>query len=187
MCTTKMVLTACMVAALAMGCSKKEAPKSEAPAPQEAPKVAATTAGEGFSATLPSSIAGKTIGIGGKANAEMLNKKKLDKVADVKSEDGFEMEGWAVSDTTKTVPDTVVIELVATKGGAKYYATASRKGRERADVAKFFKDSAFNKSGYTVNADIKSVPPGEYEIIVIQLVNGAPVRAYPGKKINKLN
>lgn len=186
----ELIVAVGLTAALLTGCEKKEA-TAPAPAPQQEasqPAPAATaTATEAFSTSLPSALAGKKFQAGGKANAELLNKKKLEKVADVRSEDGFDLDGWALDDKTKVVPDTVVIELLDTKTGAKYYAPATRNARKREDVAKFFKEAAFEKAGYRVNADINAVPPGEYEIIVVQLIDGKPSRAYPSRKINKLN
>ena len=186
----ELVLAVGLAAALLTGCEKKEA-GAPAPAPQqEAAQPAATaaaTATETFSNSLPAPLAGKKFQVGGKANAELLNKKKFEKIADVSSEDGFELDGWAFDEKSKSVPETVVIELVSSADGSKYYATASRSTRKRDDVAKFFKEPAFEKAGYQVNADIKAVPPGEYEIIVVQLIDGKPNRAYPARKINKLN
>lgn len=189
------VLAVGLAAALLTGCEKKEAaapapaPEAAQPAPAAtapAPAPAAAAATEAFSTSLPAAIAGKKFVMGGKAEAELMNKRKLDKIADVKSEEGFELEGWAIDEKGKSIPDTVVIELVSADG-SKYYATASRIPRKRDDVAKFFKEPAYQKSGYKINADIKAVPPGEYEIIVVQLIDGKPNRAYPASKINKLN
>lgn len=188
----ELVLAVGLAAALLTGCDKKEA-AAPAPAPQQEaaqPAPAATApaaATEAFSTTLPAALAGKKFAVGGKANVELLNKKKVEKIADVSSEDGLELDGWALDDKTKTVPDTVVIELFDAKSGNKYYAPANRNGRKRADVANFFKEPAFEKAGYRISADIKAVPAGEYEIIVVQLIDGKPHRAYPARKINKVN
>lgn len=186
----ELVLAVGLTAALLTGCEKKEA-TAPAPAPQQEaaqPAPAATTpATDAFSNSLPSALAGKKFQVGGKANAEFLNKNKFDKAADIRSEDGFQLDGWALDEKTKSVPDTVVIELFDAKAGTKYYAPASRSARKRTDVANFFKEPAFEKAGYKVNADISAVPSGEYEIIVVQLIDGKPSRAYPGRKITKSN
>lgn len=188
----KLVLAVGFAVALLTGCMKKEA-TAPPPAPQQGaaqPAPAATapaTVTEAFSTTLPASLAGKNFQKGGKANAEFLNKIKFDKTVDVKNEDGFELVGWGLDEKKKSVPDTVVIELFDAKTGTKYYAPATRDARKRDDIVKFFKDPAFEKAGYKVNADIKAVPPGEYEVIVVQVIDGKPNRAYPARKINKLN
>lgn len=187
----ELVVAVGLAAALLTGCEKKEA-TAPAPAPQQEaiqPPAASvpSIATEAFSTSLPAALVGKKFVVGGKANAELLNKKKFEKVADIRSEEGFELDGWALDDKAKTVPDTVVIELFDARSGNKYYAPASRNGRKRADVANFFKEPALEKAGYKVSADIKAVPPGEYEIIVVQLIDGKPSRAYPGRNINKTN
>lgn len=187
----EIVVAVGLLAALLAGCDKKEkAPTAVQPeAAKEAPAaVQAPAAAEILSTTVPAPFVGKTFTRGGKANVELLNKKKVGKSADVKAEDGLELEGWAISDTTKNVPDTVAIELVpSATNGAKYYAMANRNTRKRDDVSKFFKEAAYQNAGFKINADIKPVPAGEYTVIVIQLIDGKPFRAYPNFKINKVN
>lgn len=190
----ELVVAVGLIAALLAGCEKKEqapaAPAAQHETAKEAPAAASApaAAAEVFSITIPAPIAGKKFATGGKANVELLNKKKVDKSADVKAEDGLELEGWAISDTTKNVPDTIAIELVpSATNGAKYYAMANRNTRKRDDVSKFFKEAAYQNAGFKINADIKPVPAGEYTVIVIQLVDGKPFRAYPNFKINKVN
>jgi hypothetical protein len=183
------VSVVCLSTVLACGCKKNEetAPpppqKSEA-APVSTPQAQPAT-GQGFSATLPPELAGKSIAKGGYANAEELNYKKLVKSAEVKSKDGFTLFGWAVSNTTKSVPVTVFVELAPVKGGESYYVAATR--YDRPDVATYLKDPAYQNAGYKVKEDIKSVPPGEYDINVIQVDNGNALRVSTTKKINKTN
>ena len=172
------VPVACLAIALFCGCQKKE---------ESAPSVkqAQTENSQVFSASLPPALTGKTIGSGGKSNIEIINNNRIDQVADVKSEDGFELSGWALDDRTKSAPEIVFIELAPVKGGARYYATAGRSDRD--DVVKAFNEQEYKKAGYVVKADIKSVPPGEYEINIIQVVDGNPILTLSGKKINKKN
>lgn len=138
-----------------------------------------------FSASLPPALAGKAIAPGGKANVDALNKNNKDAIIAVRSNDGFDLNGWAFDDKTKSAPETVFIELAPVKGGKKYYAAAVRS--ERADLAKTFNVPAYKNAGYVLKADIKSVSNGEYQINVIQVVDGKPVLAPTGKKINKTN
>lgn len=191
---TKGLLVVCMLALALMACEKKKGEEAPAAAPKAETAPAAQTGqpapGEqqGFSKAVPKAIAGKKIGgPAGKANAELLNKKKFKDILEVKGSDGFTLEGWAVDDAGKSVPETVVIELYNAKTGAKYYAPASRQTRDRSDVADFFKEPGFKKAGYIAKADIASVPAGEYEVIVVQVIDGKAVRAYPGRKIKKVD
>lgn len=181
-----MAMCAATAALTVMGCEKKQSAETS-PAQQAAPAESAkqaAPAATAFSAAIPSTIPKKAITAGGKANAELINgKKATGNVLEVKKGEGLTIEGWALSDTTKSVPETVAIELVPANGGAKYYAPANRIPRVRNDVADFFKEPAYKKSGYKATADLSSVPAGEYELIILQVIDGTPSRAYPGKKL----
>jgi len=187
------VLAVGITAALLTGCEKKEAtpaPATQQEAAKTQPEAATPvpTAGSAvaFSTSLPAPIA-KKFGLGGKANVDRLNKKSANKYAEVKSADGFELDGWAIDEANKAVPETVAIELVPAGNGAKYYAMATRNKRNRDDVVKFFKEPAYKNSAFALNADIKAVPAGEYQVIVVQLIDGKPQRAYPSFKVKKLD
>lgn len=174
---------ACLAIALSFGCEKKvEAPS--APQPQ-APAQAQPQAASGFSASLPPALAGKTITPGGKANLDALNQNSADETIVVKSEDGFNINGWAFDEKTKSAPEMVFIELAPVKGADKYYAQAARS--DRGDLAKSFKVPAYANAGYNLKADISSVPAGEYNINIVQVVEGNPLLASTNKKINKTN
>lgn len=173
---------ACMAIALSYGCQQKEESAPSAPQPQI--QVQAQT-GSAFSALLPPALAGKAIAPGGKANLDALNKNNADAIINVRSEDGFDINGWAFDEKTKSAPEMVFIELSPVNGGEKYYAAASR--RDRDDLAKTFNVPAYKKAAYILNADIKSVPPGEYQISVIQIIDENPVVASTNKKMNKTN
>jgi hypothetical protein len=180
----------CLSTVLACGCKKNEEP---APAPQKTEAAPVSTpqtqpaSSQGFSSALPPELAGKSITSGGTGFAEALNSKRINdiKVVDVKSEDGFEIAGWAVNGSTKSVPETIIIELTPVKGGDNFYATAYRSYRD--DIAKSANVPAYKKAGFMMKTDIKSVPPGEYDINIIQVDNGNALRTSSTKKLNKTN
>lgn len=174
----------CLSVALFLGCQKKEEGTPSAPQTQTQTQKQAV-AGPGFSASLPPALAGKTMAPGGKVNVDALNKNNKDAIISVNSEDGFDINGWAFDDKSKSAPESIFIELAPVKGGDKYYETAKRS--ERGDLAKTFNAPAYKKAGFNLKADIKSVPPGEYSINVIQISDGNPIMAPTGKKINKTN
>ncbi len=167
---------ACLAITLLCGCSMTKSAQTP------------TETGQFFSVSLPPALAGKTIKRGGISNTDTLNQKQVYAI-DVKNDDVLEVSGWAFDDSTRSVSEMVFIELVRVESDgrnyAKYYAAASRV--ERADVAAGFKEPAYMKAGYNLKAGIKSVPPGEYEINVIQVVDGNPLLAPTGKRMNKTN
>lgn len=180
---------ACLAIALSIGCKKEEsatsAPQPQPQAQAQPESQAQPPAGSTYSASLPPALAGKTIAPGGKAWLDSVNKNSIDKIVNVKSEDGFELSGWAFNDGTKSVPSAIFIELAPVKGEGKYYATAKR--TDRHDVAKIFKEPSYKKCGFMSKADIKSVPAGEYQINIIQVVDGNPILVSTKKKVNKTN
>ncbi len=168
------IALACLSIALLCGCEKKDEPVK-----------AQTESLPAFSNVLPSVLAGKTLATGGKVFIDALNKNTMGTVINIKNEDGFDMNGWAFDDKTNTPPETIFIELAPVKGGDNYYVAAER--REREDLAITFNKPELKKAAFVLKADIKSVPPGEYEINIIQIANGTPFRAATGGKINKTN
>jgi len=137
-----------------------------------------------FSAKLPPALAGKSIISGGKVAVDTLNENNLG-VINVKTKDGFDINGWAFWDSTKSVPATLFIELAPANKGVKFYAVATR--CEREDLARGFNVPAYKNAGFKLKTGIDSVPPGEYQINVIQIVDGNPVLAASGKKVNRIN
>ena len=155
------------------GCIKEENSDKE-----KKPAVAQKVPKEMFSLSQPAAIAGKAVSSGGKGIVDFVNGKALPstntaKVA--KSEGLLLMEGWALDDDAKRVPETVIIELKAKSGGATYYAPASRKSRKRPDVAEHFNNPKYETGGFTLSGDIQSVPPGQYAVIII-MVDGDKVQ-----------
>lgn len=183
------ITVACLVIALSMGCEKKAEQAPSAPQPQAqtqpAPAAAQPQAAPAFSASQPPALVGKTPAPGGKVNLDALNKNSADATITVKSEDGFDINGWAFDDKSKTAPELVFIELASVKGGEKYYAAANRS--DRGDLATTFKVPAYKNAGYNLKADVTAVPAGEYQINIVQVVNGSPILADTTKKMIKAN
>lgn len=168
------IALACLSIALLCGCEKKDEPVK-----------AQTESLPAFSNVLPSVLAGKTLATGGKAFIDGLNKNKMETIINVKSEDGFDINGWAFDDKTGTASELMFIELVPVKGGDNYYVAAER--REREDLAITFNKPELKKAAFVLKAHIKSVPPGEYEINIVQVADGSPIKTPTGNKINKTN
>ena len=168
------IAVVCLAIALLCGCEKKDEP-------------AKTQMGSlpAFSNVLPSVLAGKTLATGGKVFIDALNKNTMGTVINIKNEDGFDMNGWAFDDKTNTPPETIFIELAPIKGGDNYYVAAIRSERE--DLAVTFNKPELKKAAFVLKADIKSVPPGEYEINMVQVADGGPIKTPTGNKINKMN
>ena len=178
----------CLAIALSFGCHKKEESAPSAPQLEAQPQAQTQQqpqAGSDFSASLPPALAGKSIVPGGKANLDALNKNSKDEIIKVKSEDGFNVNGWAFDDNSKSAPEMVFVELAPVKGGEKYHAAATRSDRRY--LAKTFNEPAYKKSGFNLKADIKSIPPGDYQINIIQIVDGNPILAPTFRKMIKTN
>lgn len=114
---------------------------------------------------------------------DVVNKNSKDATVIVKDENVLDINGWAFDDKTRSVPGTVFIELAPVKGGEKYYAAANR--GERPDLVNTFSEPAYKKAGYSLEADIKSVLPGQYNINIIQIGDGYAIKASTGKRIDK--
>lgn len=169
-----LISIACLAIALFFGCGQKDEPANTQ-----------TETLPAFSTILPSVLAGKTMDTGGKVNIDGLNKNKMDTIINIKNEDGFDINGWAFDNKTKTVPETIFLELASVKGGKKYYVAAMR--GEREDLAKAFNKPELKKAAFAIKVDIRSIPSGEYQINIIQISNGNPILTPTGIKINKTN
>ena len=169
----------CLAAVLFVGCGKKE--ENTLSVRQTRTQVVTLPA---FHASPPAALAGKTVVPGGRVYVDGLNNSKLATVK-VKSEDGFDINGWAFDNKAKSAPEILFIELSPIKGGQRFYAAAER--GEREDLAKAFNKPELKKAAYMLKADIKNVSAGEYLINIIQMADGNPIQASTGIKINKMN
>lgn len=110
------------------------------------------------------SLFGKTlVGAGGPCSLDAINGRggQNDEIEVVKPNVTF--GGWAVDAHSNSVPPEVAIELRGTKS---YYAPAVR--GKRSDVAKAMTNPAFENAGFDVAAIIESVPPGKYQVLILQ-------------------
>lgn len=172
---------------LVQGCHKEE--KTVEVSSQQVPSTKAETANTSqtapaFESSLPATLGGLSSVPGGKGNAEVLNSDRIDKVASIKS-GAFELHGWAIDDATKTIPETIYLELLPMKGGKHFFAAGSRNERVRPDLAKFFNDQSMNKAGFVVKADATSLPVGEYKIRIVQAAGGKAIWFSPDIKIQR--
>lgn len=184
------------IAAAVLGCSLcvSGCKKEEAPAPVTAPTTSAVPAapttqavqGGSLSNSAPSVLNGKAMTPGGKGNIELLNKSKINKMGQIKGNEPQELEGWSIDEKGKTVPETVVLQLVPTKGGAEFFTTAERIKKQRPDIVKFFKDAAFKEAGFTAKFDASALPAGVYGVRLIQVVGDKAYVSGPYVKIEKI-
>ena len=75
------------------------------------------------------------------------------------------LTGWAYDRTEEGPPGAEVFALL-TSGERRYSIQVVRVPRP--DVAAAFKEPRFERSGYTVEGSIVSLPPGEYRVSIVQ-------------------
>jgi len=73
--------------------------------------------------------------------------------------------GWAADAATKTVPPVVVVELA----GAKHFFAPAVRATPRPDVAEAMKAPSLLAAGWDLLADFSAVPPGKYDIHILQV------------------
>ncbi len=121
-----------------------------------------------FSASLPDELSGLFLDSGGYCNAEMINNVMISNEATVTRKDALNLVGWALDNQSAVVPMTVIVQLSATEGGRRFFASAGRVTK-RADVAKKYHNQAFESAGYALASDINALPAGQYAIRIIQV------------------
>ena len=144
---------------VAGGCeNKKAAVESPKPAVQ-------------FSSTLPSDLSNIPVSAGGAGNAEMINSVMVTDKIEVKvnKKNKLSVVGWAANVKAVTIPPTVIIQLTSSSGNNSFYAVATRiASKKRQDVADYFKNPKLENSSYQLDADISSIPQGQYLISILQ-------------------
>ncbi len=89
--------------------------------------------------------------------------------------------GWAADVAAKAVPPVVVIELQA--GKVRLFAPAVR-ATPRPDVAEAMKAPALTASGWDLQADFSTVPPGTYDVRILQVSSaGVPTSCDPKRRL----
>ncbi len=87
--------------------------------------------------------------------------------------------GWSADGANHSVPAYVRLVLK----GVRDYAVQTGTGYLRLDVAQSTKQPAFANSGYTVQADLSAVAPGQYSIVILQPAVGQTISCTPGKQV----
>ena len=90
-----------------------------------------------------------------------------------------DFRGWAADFANSTAPAT--LQLVFKDNEGRSYPFESSLRYERPDVVKAYKQDAFLKSGFSVKADISSLKPGAYGVVV-KMIDGNRVVVCPIKK-----
>jgi hypothetical protein len=101
-------------------------------------------------------------------------------VPTVGSQKSIEIQGWAVDDEGKRLPEATYLRLEGSTG-KRYYATTTPK--DRPDVAKHFGNAMFLRSGYRALVSAESVPAGEYEAVVVMSAGGRNILCGNGRKL----
>ena len=114
---------------------------------------------------IPADIKGVPSEVAGKCAVDIVNDPVKDEVIAIKRSAGLNIYGWALDETSTSVPSPVFLHLL--KGTENYYGQLDRRG-DRGDLAKAFGKPEFINAGYGGTVDISSLPVGRYEIRVIQ-------------------
>jgi len=115
--------------------------------------------------TVPNEIMGQQFVGGGKCAMDAINAPQPDQVITINKADGMNVRGWAFDDVSGTVPSVLVLQLVS--GDQRYYANLNRQGA-RPDLVNVFGKSEYSGAGYAASIDNSTLPPGRYDILVIQ-------------------
>ncbi len=101
-------------------------------------------------------------------------------VLTVGSHKSIEIHGWAVDDEGRRLPEATFVRLEGSTGKRYYAATTSR---DRPDVAKYFGNAMFLRSGYRALVSAETVPAGEYEVVVLMNAGGRNILCGNGRKL----
>lgn len=166
--TRRIYIAALAIATIIQGCSDTAAPAKLQPqvvstAAVEAPAVPIP----GLSLGLPESVRGLPFAVGGKCTLDAIGSDREPHPVSVSTNAAFTVYGWAFDDTAvnATVPPVILLQLVR---DGKYYHAALARNAERSDVAKVFSNAALVAAGYSGSVGTKDMPPGEYEVLVLQ-------------------
>ncbi len=157
-----------------LGC-EKPLDVAQAPKVAEAQKLSPLAISE----KRPSFIESQPFALGGKCNMETVNGAPWGTSAvEVDSKKPLLITGWAVDDEKKLFPKELFFRIQ--DGGEREYYVAA-KSIERPDVAVYFKADHFLKSGYSIEADIQSLPPGTYAAMIVMDAGGKSILCASGR------
>jgi hypothetical protein len=170
--------SAAIAATVALGCvlaacdRKAEIATAPAPAPvavSASPAAASIpdfeTSLTALSGEIPAGIRGLEFVLGGKCAIDMINGISQTEVVSIDRTGAMAVEGWAFDDVAVNVPPELVLQLV--DGEQRYYGVLTRRG-ERDDLSQAFGNAVFSQAGYAGLIDIASLPPAQYDVLVIQ-------------------
>lgn len=167
-------LMAALIAVAMLGC-EKSSDVAQIPANEEAKKLPPPAISE----KRPSFMETQPFALGGKCNMETVNEVAWGAAAiEVDANKPLLVTGWAVDEERKMVPKDFSFRI-QDGGGKEYYVPA--KSVDRPEVAEYFKEAYFLKSGYTVEADIQSLPLGSYAAMIVMDVGGKSVLCASGR------
>lgn len=132
------------------GCQNAEAP-AQASAQAEVSASAAAQA----PATAPEVVVAKDCGINAPAPGGTFDRTSK-----------LSVWGYAINSDTSTIPPNVAVRIQALDG-AHGITLEARRG-ERPDVAEALQNPALTGSGFGVEADVSTLPEGEYVVSVLQ-------------------
>ena len=116
-------------------------------------------------------VATKSIAMGGICAVDTINSVAAVAVNAVKKSTNLAIGGWAADDRNGSVPPEVSIELVSADGKERVTGAASR-GTKRPDVAKAFNTPVFEGAGFDGVVSIEKAASGRYSIWIVQMSNG---------------
>lgn len=115
---------------------------------------------------IPAEIHGLPFAIGGKCTVDSVNTPQKGETIRIKRTEGMRIEGWAFDDKSGTVPAVAVLQMVA--GGNRYHYALLERRTGRDDLAKTFAKAEYGAAGFTATVDITTLPPGLYDMLIVQ-------------------
>jgi hypothetical protein len=80
----------------------------------------------------------------------------------VEKGESYNLSGFALDKARGSVPKAIRLLLV----GKRVYSITLETGLERPDVAQYFTQDSFRRSGYSSEVRFDDVPPGDYKVVV---------------------
>ncbi len=103
---------------------------------------------------------------GGACNFDSVAGKNRDlPIIEVERSNVAKYEGWAALSVEDSAIGKGVELMLEGENSSKFVVTASR--NDRLDVANFFKKPSLKGAGFTVDASVSDVPPGDYVLSVL--------------------
>ena len=134
-----------------------------------------------LAAEIPSFVEGQSFSFGSGCYMDTLDGQLWEnQVLAVKDQKSIRINGWAVDDEAKMLPEATYLRLENSSGRRFYAATIPE---DRPDVAKYLGQAAFVKSGYRALVSAENLPAGEYEAMILMNVGGRNLLCGNGRKL----